>query len=137
MPQAGVGVKVMEPLEIRLLAEKRALLVRWADGEMTLAAELLRVESPSAEVKGHGVGQAMLVSGKEQVTITGVEAVGNYAVQLHFSDGHRTGIYTWTYLRELGTHQASRWAAYEADLAAAGLSRSVPHAPVRRAQKGV
>ena len=137
MPHGVIGVKVMEPIEIRVAADKRSLTVGWQDLTATLSAELLRVESPSAEVKGHGVGQAMLVSGKELVTISGVAAVGNYAVQLSFSDGHRTGIYSWAYLRELCQHKEQRWAAYAADLAAAGLSRSVPHAPVRRGQKGV
>ena len=100
------------------------LLATFETGErFEISAELLRVESPSAEVKGHGPGQEQLVAGKRSVTITRAEAVGNYAVRLIFSDGHSTGIFTWSYLFKLGTEQRELMAAYEGKLAAAGLKR--------------
>lgn len=111
------------PVSVTLSKNKAALVVAWDDLQAELPAEYLRVESPSAEVKGHGPGQAKLVSGKRAVTITGVEAVGNYAVKPVFSDGHRTGIFTWVYLRELAENYVSRWKAYEAALLAVGLGR--------------
>ena len=88
-----------------------------------MPAELLRVESPSAEVKGHGPGQEQLVWGKKHVTITGADPVGNYAIRLKFGDGHSTGIFTWAYLEKLGREQPELWAAYEEKLKLAGLSR--------------
>lgn len=90
-------------------------------GEM--AAELLRVESPSAEVKGHGPGQEQLVWGKRRVRISKVEAVGNYAIRIIFDDGHSTGIYTWPYLLQMLRGKEALFTAYEAKLKAAGLSR--------------
>ena len=91
------------PLELRLTPDRRALAVAFDDGtHHRLSAELLRVESPSAEVQGHGPGDKTLVRGKADVTIEAVEPVGNYAVRLRFSDGHATGIYGWRYLDELG-----------------------------------
>jgi len=88
-----------------------------------VSAELLRVESPSAEVKGHGPGQEQLVWGKRKVKISKVEAVGNYAVRLTFDDGHSTGIFTWPYLLKLLREKDSLFAAYEVKLKTAGLSR--------------
>ncbi|NBV54898.1 MAG: DUF971 domain-containing protein [Proteobacteria bacterium] len=123
---------MVEPLELRVRADKRVLVVVWEGQRAELAAEYLRVESPSAEVKGHGVGQAKLVSGKREVLIQTLEPVGSYAVKIGFSDGHATGLYTWAYLRELADEQAARWACYLADLAAAGLSRDVVKPPVLR-----
>lgn len=111
------------PKEIRLAKDKRTLTVAFDDAAYELAAEYLRVESPSAEVKGHGVGQARLVSGKRDVTIAALEPVGNYALKIVFSDTHQTGIFTWDYLRELGLEQEIRWGKYIIDLEAAGLSR--------------
>lgn len=125
------------PQEVRVTGDKRVLRVVWEDLQGELAAEYLRVESPSAEVKGHGVGQARLVSGKRDVLIANVEAVGNYAVRIVFSDGHATGLYTWTYLRELVLEKDEKWAAYERDLTAAGLSRDKIGAPVLRGRLGV
>ena len=91
------------PTEIRLRSKSRLLQVSFADGsEFQLPFELLRVNSPSAEVQGHGPGQKVTVTGKENVLITAVEPVGHYAVKLVFDDGHDTGLYTWKYLRELG-----------------------------------
>lgn len=93
----------MEPTELRLSSDKQTLIVVWPEREARLRAETLRVNSPSAEVKGHfGVGGKVPV-GKEAVRIVGVEPVGNYAVRLTFDDGHRTGIYTWEYLAGLAS----------------------------------
>ncbi len=93
------------------------------DRQYDISAELLRVESPSAEVKGHGPGEEQLQWGKRNVTIARVEAVGNYAVRLIFNDGHSSGIYTWLYLAKLGREGAEIFGAYETKLKAAGLSR--------------
>ncbi|HVP34741.1 MAG TPA: DUF971 domain-containing protein [Steroidobacteraceae bacterium] len=110
--------------EIRLRRAARVLEVSFADGSrFELPFEYLRVHSPSAEVKGHGRGQEVLVLGKENVGITAVEPVGQYAVKLVFDDGHDTGLYTWRYLNELGRERAANWARYEARRAAA-LARS-------------
>ena len=99
--------------EIRLRRASRVLEVSFDDGSrFQLPFEYLRVYSPSAEVKGHGPGQEVLVTGKEQVGIRAVEPVGQYAVKLVFDDGHDTGLYTWKYLHELGREQEARWARY-------------------------
>lgn len=104
-------------------AEKR-LDVSFDDGaSFSLPAELLRVESPSAEVQGHGPGEKKLVSGRSHVGIIGVEAVGNYAIKIVFDDLHDSGIYTWDYLYSLGQDQDRLWAEYLAALDTAGLSR--------------
>ncbi|WP_348522688.1 DUF971 domain-containing protein [Acidocella aquatica] len=101
------------------------LELSYEDGSMLrLPAEYLRVESPSAEVQGHGPGQAALVTGKQHVGITGVEPTGNYALRLSFSDGHDTGIFTWDYLEELGREHATRWQRYLHRLESAGASRA-------------
>lgn len=112
------------PTELRVTDQGRTLVVAFdGGGRATLAAELLRVESPSAEVQGHGPGQEQLVWGKRHVTIQKVEPVGNYAVRLHFSDGHNSGLFTWIYLAGLGQNHDSLMQAYEARLLAAGKSR--------------
>jgi DUF971 family protein len=99
--------------EIRLRRASRLLEVSFADGSrFELPFEYLRVHSPSAEVKGHGPGQEVLVVGKESVGIAAIEPVGQYAVKLVFDDGHDTGLYTWKYLHELGRERAQRWARY-------------------------
>ena len=109
---------------IRLNAADRLLCVEFDDGtKSVLSAEYLRVESPSAEVQGHGPGQKQIVAGKRSVAIVGIEPVGNYAVRLLFDDRHDTGIYSWEYLYELGEQQAQRWNAYLAALQERGLSR--------------
>ena len=91
------------PTEIKLRKDKRSLLVTFDNGDISdLPAELLRVESPSAEVQGHGPGQKITVTGKQDVKITQVEPVGHYAVRLVFDDGHNTGLYTCDYLHKLG-----------------------------------
>ncbi len=110
--------------EIRLHRADGVLEVAFDDGaRFRLPSEYLRVESPSAEVQGHGPGQKKVVSGRHHVRVIGVEAVGNYAVRLLFDDLHDTGIYTWEYLHELGREQESRWQAYLDELATRGLSR--------------
>ena len=111
------------PLEIRLRRAERCLVVRFAAATFDLPAEYLRVESPSAEVQGHGPGEKRLVSGRRQVGILGVEPVGHYAVRILFDDRHDTGIYSWPYLHRLGSRQSEVWATYLKDIEAAGLSR--------------
>jgi DUF971 family protein len=91
-----------------------------------LPCEFLRVYSPSAEVRGHGVGQESLQTGKENVNITNIEPVGHYAVKLTFSDGHDTGLYSWDYLYDLAQNQDALWLEYLDRLAAAGIERQVP-----------
>jgi DUF971 family protein len=99
--------------EIRLRRASRVLAVTFADGSrVDLPFEYLRVHSPSAEVKGHGPGQEVLVRGKENVGIAAVEPVGQYAVKLVFDDGHDTGLYTWGYLHELGREYRANWTRY-------------------------
>lgn len=103
---------------IRLRRSSRVLTVAFADGaEFDLGFEYLRVFSPSAEVRGHGGGEPMLVLGKENVTIEQVEPVGNYAVRLVFDDGHNTGLYTWGELYALGRDYESNWRRYQERLA--------------------
>ena len=109
------------PAEIKLRTTSRVLEVSFGDGShFQLPFEYLRVHSPSAEVQGHGPGQEVLVLGKENVGIRGVEPVGQYAVKLVFDDGHDTGLYTWKYLYELGRDQEAKWGQYLARKAAAG-----------------
>ncbi len=118
------------PTEIRLKRAEQLLEVAFPDGaRFRLPAEYLRVESPSAEVQGHGPGQKVIVAGRRHVGILRVEAVGNYAVRIVFDDLHDTGIYSWAYLRTLGEEQEGRWATYLSELGARGLSRD----PQRRA----
>lgn len=112
------------PIELRLSPDKRCLTTNFGqDGCFELAAEYLRVESPSAEVRGHGASTKVLQSGKSGITITHIAPVGNYAVRLTFDDGHDTGLYSWDYLHKLGTGHARVWQSYLKALEAAGLSR--------------
>ncbi|MFB3102649.1 MAG: gamma-butyrobetaine hydroxylase-like domain-containing protein [Alphaproteobacteria bacterium] len=112
------------PLEIRYTAATRSLVIAYDDGvTFTYPAELLRVESPSAEVKGHGTDEKRIVAGRSHVGIMKIEPVGNYAVRLHFDDLHDTGLYSWRYLYELGERQDEIWQTYLAELDARGLSR--------------
>ncbi|MGF1624585.1 MAG: gamma-butyrobetaine hydroxylase-like domain-containing protein [Alphaproteobacteria bacterium] len=121
---ADAGEAGAWPVEITLDPSKLWLTVAYDDGAtFRLPAELLRVESPSAEVQGHGGDQKTIVPGKRSVTIRSLEPVGNYAVRIAFSDGHDTGLYTWRYLRELGKDQRRLWQGYLDALAARGLSR--------------
>jgi DUF971 family protein len=101
------------PTELRLDGAKTILTVGFDNGERyALPAEYLRVESPSAEVQGHRPSQKQIVRDKEKVRIVDLEPVGNYAVRIVFDDGHSTGLYSWSYLCELGREHAARWAAY-------------------------
>ena len=115
------------PVEIRLLKAEKRLDVAFDDGRsFSYPAELLRVESPSAEVQGHGASQKQVVSGRRHVGILGLEQVGNYAVRIRFDDLHDSGIFSWQYLRELGENQDKVWSDYLASLEARGLSRDPP-----------
>jgi len=121
----------MTPTDIKLHRKSGILELKYADGGIySLPAEFLRVYSPSAEVRGHGPGQEVLQTGKIDVKIDNIEAVGNYAVRLHFSDDHNTGIFSWEYLRELSINQASLWDDYLLRLKKAGARRE-------RLQEGV
>ncbi|MEX2497054.1 MAG: DUF971 domain-containing protein [Woeseia sp.] len=112
------------PVELRLRNSSRQLDVEFDDGRhFELPFEYLRVHSPSAEVKGHGPGQEVLQTGKEQVGVRKLEPVGHYAVRIIFDDGHDTGLYTWQYLYELGRDKDSNWQTYLDRLAAAGYAR--------------
>ena len=112
------------PTEITLHQKSRVLEVAFSDGtRFELPFELLRVYSPSAEVRGHGPGQEVLQTGKKEIEIVALEPVGSYAVQPKFSDGHATGIYSWEYLRDLGSNRAEMWQAYLERLKAAGARR--------------
>ena len=125
MSEAGnAGAPRAWPEELRLREAGAVLTVCFDNGERyDLPAEYLRVESPSAEVKGHGAGQEVTVPGKRNVTIRQIEPVGNYAARLIFSDGHSTGLYSWDYLAKLGREHDRLWAAYLHQLDAQGLSR--------------
>ena len=112
------------PIEIRLRKADKALEIDFDNGQrFSFPAEFLRVESPSAEVQGHGPSQKQLVAGRAHVGILSVEPVGNYAVRIVFDDLHDTGIYSWSYLYELGSRQRQIWQDYLEALAARGLSR--------------
>ena len=112
------------PVELRLKKAEKRLEIDFEDGKrISLPAELLRIESPSAEVKGHGPGEKKLIVGRRHVGIMALEPVGNYAVRIVFDDLHDTGIYSWRYLYELGENQDGLWQAYLAAVEAAGLSR--------------
>lgn len=115
------------PVEIRLVKDRQSVEIVFDNGErFSLAAELLRVTSPSAEVQGHSESQRKTVGGKRNVKIMAVSPVGNYAVRLTFDDTHDTGIYSWPFLRDLARHAEARFQSYLDDLAAKGLSRDQP-----------
>ncbi|MCK9510065.1 MAG: DUF971 domain-containing protein [Pigmentiphaga sp.] len=121
---AGLSRNSPIPQSLVLHQRSRQLEIAFDTGEtFRLPFELLRVYSPSAEVRGHGPGQETLQTGKREVEITALEPVGNYAVRPRFSDGHDSGIYSWDILYDLGRHQDERWTDYLARLAAAGASR--------------
>jgi len=124
---AGLNKGVPPPTEIKLHQKSRVLEITFADGaRFRLACELLRAYSPSAEVRGHGPGQQVLQTGKKEVKIAHIEPVGQYAVQLHFSDGHDTGIYSWDLLYDYGTRQDEMWRHYLKRMEDAGASREPP-----------
>jgi DUF971 family protein len=118
------------PTEIKLHQKSRVLEIEFADGRrFSLPCEFLRVYSPSAEVRGHGPGQEVLQTGKKEVEISRIEPVGTYAVQLYFSDGHDTGIYSWDLLYDYGVRQDEMWQHYLRRLQEAGASRETGAAP--------
>ena len=118
------------PTEIRVSKDRQSLSVTFNDAQVfVLSAEMLRVLSPSAEVKGHGPGQEVTVPGKRNVAIISVTPTGNYAIRIGFDDFHDTGIFTWSYLRELGERGEELFADYERKLAEKGMSRDVSERP--------
>ena len=121
---AGLDKTTPPPTEIKLHQKSRVLEIAFEDGTRhRLPFEFLRVYSPSAEVRGHGPGQEVLQIGKKDVEITNIEPVGSYAVQLTFSDGHDSGIYSWDYFYNLGANQDAMWTHYLDRLKEAGASR--------------
>ena len=123
------------PQQIRLQADRQGLVLVYPDAEYTLPAEYLRVYSPSAEVRGHGRGQAKLQTGKAGISITDLQPAGNYALKITFSDGHDSGLYSWGYLYELANGYATMWPDYLSRLEAAGASRN-PAAQANTTIKG-
>lgn len=112
------------PSKLRVSPDKAALTVEFGEGEVfELPAEMLRVMSPSAEVQGHSPAERKTVGGKRDVTITAIRPIGNYAARITFDDGHDTGIFSWTYLHQLGSERESRWATYLRELDEKGLTR--------------
>jgi len=124
---AGLTPNSPSPTGVTLHQQSRVLEIGFADGQtFRIPFELMRVYSPSAEVQGHGPGQEVLQTGKRDVEVAAVEAVGNYALRPSFSDGHESGIYSWDYLYFLGSQQERLWKEYEARLEKAGVSRDAP-----------
>ncbi len=124
---AGLQADTPTPTSLTVHQQSRVLEVGFSDGrEFRIPFELMRVYSPSAEVQGHGPGQEVLQTGKRDVTIVGLEPVGNYAVQPTFSDEHSSGIYSWDYLYFLGSQQADLWSEYNTRLQTAGVDRDAP-----------
>jgi len=118
------------PTELRVSKDRQHLVVTFNDGQsFDLSAEMLRVLSPSAEVQGHGPGQRVTVPGKRNVAIISLTPTGNYAVRIGFDDMHDTGIFTWTYLRELGERGQELFAAYEEELREKGMNRDTSEKP--------
>ncbi len=125
-----------QPTEIKLHRQSRVLEISFSDGKtFRLGCEFLRVHSPSAEVRGHGPGQEVLQVGKKNVEITHIEPVGSYAIQLTFSDGHDTGLYSWDVLYDYGLHHDELWQRYLMRLAEAGASREAAAAPFEQRPK--
>lgn len=121
---AGLDSKTPMPTEIKLHQKSRMLEIAFSDGQrFELPCEFLRVYSPSAEVRGHGPGQEVLQVGKKNVEITDVQPVGSYAIQLVFSDGHDSGLYSWDYLHDLGVNQEALWKQYLERMNEAGARR--------------
>ena len=117
----------MHPTTITYHQVARNLEIAFDDGQhYQIPAELLRIYSPSAEVRGHSPSQAVLQTGKRAVGISAIEAAGNYAIRIVFDDGHGSGLYTWEYLQRLGQEQAALWQQYDAQLQAAGVQRDAP-----------
>lgn len=123
---SGLDRDTPVPTAIKLHNTSRVMELNYADGsQYLLPFEYLRVLSPSAEVRGHGVGNGVLQTGKRNVTITAVEPVGNYAVRIRFSDGHDSGLYSWDVLHTLCVKQEALWQNYLDQLAAAGAGRDI------------
>ena len=124
---AGLQSGAPTPTNLTVHSQSRVLEVSFSDGRnFRIPFELMRVYSPSAEVQGHGPGQEILQTGKREVELSGLEPVGNYAVQPAFSDGHTSGIFSWDYLYFLGSEQDKLWADYTARLKTAGVDRDAP-----------
>ena len=124
---AGLTQQTPTPTAITVHEQSRVLEVGFSDGRsFRIPFELMRIYSPSAEVQGHGPGQEVLQTGKREVGLTGLEPVGNYAIQPSFSDGHATGIFSWDYLYWLGSEQDELWRRYEQRLVEAGVDRDAP-----------
>ena len=117
------------PTEITYHKIAHSLEVAWGNEKFDLPADLLRVYSPSAEVRGHGPNERKLQTGKKHVGVKAIEPVGNYAIRITFDDGHDTGIFAWDYLHELGTQQEKYWQEYLTELKTANASR-LPSVPV-------
>jgi DUF971 family protein len=118
------------PTELKVSKDRQRVAVSFNDGQsFELSAEMLRVLSPSAEVQGHGPGQKLTVPGKRNVAIISMVPTGNYAVRIGFDDMHDTGIFTWSYLRELGERGAALFAAYEGELREKGMNRDRSEKP--------
>lgn len=127
MPQAALQDP---PTSVTVHSKSHVLELKWPDGSVhRLPFELMRIYSPSAEVRGHGPGPGILQTGKRDVEITALAPIGNYAVQPTFSDGHETGIFSWEYLYYLGTHEDKLWKEYEQRLVEAGVDRDAPMRP--------
>jgi DUF971 family protein len=121
---AGLTANSPRPVEIKLHQKSRELEIAFDDGkQFRFSCEMLRVYSPSAEVRGHGPGQEVLQIGKKNVEIKAIEPVGSYAVKLVFSDGHDTGLYSWDFFHDLGSKQESYWQTYLTRMQQAGASR--------------
>ena len=124
---AGLTHDTPAPTMLTVHQQSRVLEVAFDDGaHFRIPFELMRIYSPSAEVQGHGPGQEVLQTGKRDVVVTDITAVGHYAVQPRFSDGHDTGIYSWDLLYRLGSEQATLWQRYESRLQEAGVDRDAP-----------
>ncbi len=124
-----MSIANIKPTKVHLHKQSKTLEVVFSDVVYSLNAEFLRTHSPSAEVRGHGVGQEVLVFGKINVGISSMKAVGNYGLQINFDDGHDSGIFSWSYLAELGENEAELWQTYLEKLAAENKNRD-PHTTV-------
>lgn len=118
-----------KPTKIHLHKQSKTLEIAFSDNSYRLSAEFLRTHSPSAEVRGHGVGQETLVDGKINVGIDSIKPAGNYGLQIHFDDGHNSGIFSWDYLSDIGAQQTTLWQTYLEKLTAAQKNRD-PHTSV-------
>ena len=124
---AGLSTDIPRPNEIKLHQQSKLMEISFADGKIfKFSYEFLRVHSPSAEVRGHSPGQEILQTGKQNININHIEPVGSYAVQLDFSDGHNSGLYSWDLLYRYGLNQDKMWQQYLQKMDEAGASRKLP-----------